>query len=121
MSAGLTVRGSRNVTTDGHVSIAGAQPGIQARVASMAAQAEYSGTSLAQGAAVGDPRPADIWRGQRNRFLIEEGRSTGKWMHAAGGLVQLALLLIYLDAGYPAWRAVTAFCAFIIFATVQLA
>src|SRR5436190_19535577 len=86
----------------------------------MASQAPCSGTSLAQGTGVGDPRPADIWRGQRNRFLIEEGRSTGKWLHAAGGAVQLTLLLIFLDAGYPAWRAVTAFGVFVTFATIQM-
>jgi signal transduction histidine kinase len=87
----------------------------------MAAQAESSGTSLAAGPAVGDPRPADIWRGQRNRFLIEEARTTGAWMHLVGGAVKLTLLLIFLDAGYPTWRAMAAAGVFVAFALLQTA
>lgn len=87
----------------------------------MAIQAECTGTPLAQRADVGDPRPADIWRGQRNRFLIEDGRATGQRLHLAGGAVQLALVLIFLDAGYPAWRVITAFAAFAAFALIQTA
>jgi signal transduction histidine kinase len=85
----------------------------------MAAQSECTGTSLAPGAAVGDPRPADIWRGQRNRFMIEDGRATGQWLHLAGGIVQLAVLLIFLDAGYPTWRAAGAAGVFVGFALLQ--
>ena len=87
----------------------------------MASQADCSGTSLAQGAPVGDPQPADVWRGQRNRFLIEDGRATGQWIHLAGGTVQLALLMIFLDSGYPAWRAVSAAGVFVSFALLQMA
>lgn len=85
----------------------------------MALQAECSGTSLAQDVGVADPRPADIWRGQRNRFLIEDGRSTGQRLHLAGGSVQLALALIFLDAGYPVWRVATASAVFVAFALLQ--
>ena len=85
----------------------------------MSAQAEYSGTSLAAGPGVADPRPADVWRGQRNRFLIEEARTTGTWMHLVGGGVRLTLLLIFLDAGYPTWRATAAAVVFFVFALLQ--
>src|SRR5437016_2836904 len=119
MSAGHTARRSQNVTRRGHVSIGDAQPGIQARVAVMAVQSECPGTSLAPDAAVGDPRPADIWCGQRNRFLIEDGRQTGQWLHLAGGIVQLAVLLIFLDGGYPTWRAGAAAAVFVSFALLQ--
>jgi signal transduction histidine kinase len=85
----------------------------------MAAQAEYSGTSLAQVAGVGDPRPADLWRGQRNRFLIEEARTTGTWMHLVGGAVKLVLLFTFLDADYPTWRALGAAGVFVTFALIQ--
>jgi signal transduction histidine kinase len=70
---------------------------------------------------VGDPRPADVWRGQRNRFLIEDARDTGQWMHAFGGVVQLVLFLIFLNAGYPVWRVVAAAGVFITFALIQKA
>jgi signal transduction histidine kinase len=68
---------------------------------------------------VGDPRPADIWRGQRNRFLIEDARNTGQWIHAIGAFIQLVLFLIFLDAGYPTWRILTAAVVFLIFALIQ--
>jgi signal transduction histidine kinase len=76
---------------------------------------------MAHSARVGDPRPADIWRGQRNRFLIEDARNTGQWMHAFGALVQVALLIIFLDAGYPTWRVGTATVVFIAHALFQKA
>jgi signal transduction histidine kinase len=85
----------------------------------MGSQAELAGTSLAPAKAVGDPRPADVWRGQRNRFLIEDARNTGQWMHAFGGIVQLVLLLIFLDAGYPGWRIAAVAGVFITFALIQ--
>jgi len=85
----------------------------------MVAPADCSGTSLAPAPAVGDARPADIWRGQRNRFLIEDARQTGQWLHLAGGVVQLALLMIFVDAGYPTWRVIGAAGVFVCFAAIQ--
>jgi signal transduction histidine kinase len=70
---------------------------------------------------VGGPRPADVWRGQRNRFLIEDARDTGQWLHAVGGVVQLILFLIFLHAGYPTWRVAAAAGVFIVFALIQQA
>jgi len=85
----------------------------------MGSPADYSGTSLAPAVSVGDPRPADVWRGQRNRFLIEDGRITGQWLHVVGGLVQLATFLIFFDAGYPVWRLFAAGGVFVTFASFQ--
>jgi signal transduction histidine kinase len=82
---------------------------------------DYPGTSLAPTIPVGDPRPADVWRGQRNRFLIEDARATGQRMHLLGGLVQLGIFLVFLDAGYPAWRVGAAAAVFIGFALAQTA
>jgi signal transduction histidine kinase len=87
----------------------------------MASQEDCSGTSLAPGTSVVDPRPAELWRGQRNRFLIEDARTTGQWMHAAGGVVQMVLLLIFFDAGYPSWRVASAAGVFLTFALIQKA
>jgi signal transduction histidine kinase len=85
----------------------------------MGPPADSSGTSLAPAGSVGDPRPADIWRGQRNRFLIEDGRVTGQWLHVFGGLVQLVTFLIFFDAGYPVWRLAAAGGVFVTFAAIQ--
>ena len=87
----------------------------------MGSQPECSGTSLAPPAHVGDPRPADLWRGQRNRFLIQDAHTTGQWLHAFGALVQIALLVIFLDGNYPTWRVAAATIVFITFAGAQKA
>jgi signal transduction histidine kinase len=76
---------------------------------------------LAPVAAVGDPRPADIWRGQRNRFLIEDARASGQRIHLFGALVQLASLLVFVDAGYPTWRIAAAAGVFLTFSSIQKA
>ncbi|HEY0192643.1 MAG TPA: hypothetical protein VGC42_16100, partial [Kofleriaceae bacterium] len=85
----------------------------------MGTTTDCPGTALAPTAAVGDPRPADVWRGQRNRFLIEDARNTGQWMHALGGVVQLVLLVIFLDGGYPTWRVGAAALVFVTFTLAQ--
>src|SRR5678815_5492236 len=85
----------------------------------MTPASECPGTSLANVDPVGDPRPADVWRGQRNRFLIEDARATGQRMHLLGGAIQLAIYLVFLDAGYPAWRVITAGTVFVSFALIQ--
>ena len=87
----------------------------------MKAEPECSGTLLAPAASVGDPRPADVWRGQRNRFLIEDARTTNRWIHAVGGLIQLVNLLVFLDAGYPTWRLGAVAGVFLTFALIQRA
>lgn len=85
----------------------------------MGSPADCSGTSLAPAMSVGDPRPADVWRGQRNRFLIEDSRVTRQWLHVFGGIVQLATYLIFFDAGYPVWRLFAAGGVFVTFALGQ--
>jgi signal transduction histidine kinase len=62
-----------------------------------------------------------VWRGQRNRFLIEDARTTGRWLHLIGGCVQLAVYLIFFDAGYPTWRLLTAAGVFVVFTFIQKA
>jgi len=77
------------------------------------------GTSLAAGAGVGEPRPADIWRGQRNRFLIEDSRTAGRWIHLFGGAIQMVMLSIFLRGGYPPWRVAAATAVFCTFSVAQ--
>jgi signal transduction histidine kinase len=62
-----------------------------------------------------------VWRGQRNRFLIEDARNAGNRMHGLGGVVQAVLLLVFLDGGYPGWRVAAAAGVFITFALIQKA
>jgi signal transduction histidine kinase len=85
----------------------------------MVARSAVAGTSLAAHSAVGDPRPADVWRGQRNRFLLEDARHTRQRMHAFGALVQIAIFLIFSDAGYPSWRVIAAAAVFVGFSVMQ--
>ena len=85
----------------------------------MGSPSEYSGTLLAHAAPVGDPRPADVWRGQRNRFLIEDARTTRRWMHAIGAIIQLLMFVVFLHAGYPTWRLVAAAGVFLLCQTMQ--
>src|ERR1700750_2127947 len=87
----------------------------------MGPPADCSGTSLAPATSVGDPRPADVWRGQRNRFLIEDARTTGQWLHVFGGFVQLLILALFLDADYPTWRVAAAAGVFVTFTLIQKA
>lgn len=87
----------------------------------MTSAPECSGTSLATAADVGDSRPADVWRGQRNRFLIEDARTTGQRMHLFGGAVQVVQCLVFFDAGYPMWRIAIALAVFVTFAMIQTA
>lgn len=87
----------------------------------MAAPSPAHGTSLAQSSGVTDPRPAELWRGQRNHFLIEDARHTGRWMHVAGGAVQAIVFGVFIDAGYPRWRVATAAVMFVAFTVLQRA
>jgi signal transduction histidine kinase len=87
----------------------------------MGPQPDNPGTLLAPAPGVGDPRPADVWRGQRNRFLIEDSKTAGRWVHASGGLIQLFMLLIFLHAGYPSWRVGAAGAVFVFFQMLQKA
>jgi signal transduction histidine kinase len=85
----------------------------------MGAPSVDPGTLLAPAASVGDPRPADVWRGQRNRFLIEDSRNAGRWIHVCGGGIQMAMLLIFLHGGYPQWRIAAAAGVFFTFSIIQ--
>ncbi|HEY5947612.1 MAG TPA: HAMP domain-containing sensor histidine kinase [Kofleriaceae bacterium] len=79
-----------------------------------------AGTTLALDAAVPEsPRPADVWRGRRNYYFIEETRTITRWAMLLGGVVHAGTLAILADAGYPTWRIVAVGCVFVTFASLQ--
>jgi signal transduction histidine kinase len=68
-----------------------------------------AGTSLAHEIDVPPPGyrapSADtVWRTQRDRFFLSEGRKTSRVMVGMGMLVQLLVLAILWHADYPTWR-----------------
>jgi signal transduction histidine kinase len=64
---------------------------------------------------VGHPQ-ADIWRGQRNRFLMEDGHNKrSHWIRPAGMLVNACTLAILCDAGYSTWRILALGATFVAF------
>lgn len=67
------------------------------------------GTSLAEKAGVPEPpRPAaDLWRGRRNEFFLEEARTVSRWALGLGTMVHAALICILIAADYPMWRVIT--------------
>ena len=78
-----------------------------------------AGTTLANSTAVPEPRPADVWRGRRNHFFIEEARSVTRWAMLLGAAIHAALILILAHAEYPTWRIVGVGAAYLTFATLQ--
>ena len=81
-----------------------------------------AGTSLARTidvVAAADPSPAEIWRGHRNRFFVEQARVSSRWVMAVGAIVQAAIVLTMLAAGYPTWRALAVGALYLVFTTVK--
>src|SRR4051812_43480025 len=79
-----------------------------------------AGTTLALDASVSDaPRPADVWRGRRNLYFIEEARTMSRWMVLAGGVVHFAVIAIFLSAHYPLWRVVAMGALYCLFGALQ--
>ncbi len=75
----------------------------------MRSQVEVTGTSLARAERV----PADlvkstspdaVWRDHRNQFFVEEAGKTTRLVIGLGCFVQVAMLGLFLHAGYPPWR-----------------
>jgi len=79
------------------------------------------GTSLAEKATVPEPsRPAaDVWRGRRNAFFLEEARHASRWAIGFGTIVQAALICILIAADYPLWRVITLAAMYGVFGLCQ--
>ncbi|HSD88768.1 MAG TPA: HAMP domain-containing sensor histidine kinase [Kofleriaceae bacterium] len=82
-----------------------------------------AGTSLANDASVSAPdvqRPAaDVWRGRRNLYFIEEAKSVSRWALVAGGMVHIGLIAILVHAHYPTWRILSIGGLYLVFGVVQ--
>lgn len=79
----------------------------------MRSQEDTAGTSLAHVACVPDPDDPHVttsvdavWRGHRNQYFYEEARNTTRLTVGLGCLVQLAVVGIFVHAGYETWRIV---------------
>ncbi|HSN29577.1 MAG TPA: hypothetical protein VLT45_24990, partial [Kofleriaceae bacterium] len=54
-------------------------------------------------------RPAETWRGRRNRYFVEEAAKLTKFALVIGALVHFAVLAVLYEGGTDAWRV--AVCA----------
>ncbi|HUJ59195.1 MAG TPA: HAMP domain-containing sensor histidine kinase [Kofleriaceae bacterium] len=62
---------------------------------------------------------AEVWRGQRNLFLLEEVQGMPRWLMGVGAALHLLVLGILVHAGYPTWRVIAVGLVFVVFAAVQ--
>ena len=79
-----------------------------------------AGTTLATDGSVSEsPRPADVWRGRRNRYFLEEARTFSRWAMLLGAFVHAALIGILAVSDYPLWRVITLAGMYIAFSICQ--
>jgi len=67
-----------------------------------------AGTQLATDSRVQE-RPAEAWRGRRNKYFVEEAAKLTKFALVIGALVHVAVLAVIYEGGTDAWRV--AVCA----------
>src|SRR3954471_20681998 len=77
-----------------------------------------AGTTLAHEGSVSE-RPAETWRGRRNRYFVEEAANMSRFAMAMGAVVHASVLLILLDGGVPSWRVAICGGLFALFAVLQ--
>jgi signal transduction histidine kinase len=79
-----------------------------------------AGTTLAPDPAVSEsPRPADVWRGRRNFYFVEETRSLARWAITLGAFVHAAVVALLVHAGYTLWRVLAVAGIYVAFAALQ--
>ncbi len=64
-------------------------------------------------------RPVDVWRRQRDRFLIENGARHSKGALFAGAAVHAVLLCILAHGDYAAWRIAVLAGVYVVFSIAQ--
>jgi signal transduction histidine kinase len=62
------------------------------------------GTTLAQPSPVQDVGAGAVWRQQRDHYFLSESPQTHKLTQSCGLALQLVMLGILIEAGYPSWR-----------------
>jgi signal transduction histidine kinase len=78
------------------------------------------GTTLANAPGVPESlSSADLWRGRRNLYFLQETRSISRWAMSLGVLVHAGLIVILLHAGYPTWRVLGVGGIYVVFAVIQ--
>ena len=67
-----------------------------------------AGTTLATDVAVPESsRPvADVWRGRRNMYFLQEAGTIHRLVMPAGALIHLGVIAILLHANYPTARVI---------------
>lgn len=79
-----------------------------------------AGTALATDVVVTDAsRPADVWRGRRNLYFIEEARTISRWALMLGAVIHVAIIGILVHAHYPTWRVISMGALYAVFAGIQ--
>ena len=74
-----------------------------------------AGTTLAAEAGVSE-RPAETWRGRRNRYFVEEAAKVSRFAIAFGAFVHVAMLAILVDGGVAWWRVAACVGLYVVFA-----
>jgi len=77
-----------------------------------------AGTSLAREPAVSE-RPAEAWRGRRNRYFVEEAQKMTRFAMAVGVFVHAAMLALLAAGGVATWRVVAVGTLFVLFGALQ--
>jgi signal transduction histidine kinase len=80
-----------------------------------------SGTMLAPATHVHEVGPGALWRAQRDRFFLSEAPKSTKLTFACGLFVQLSLLGILCEAGYPQARILALAAVYLSFSLVHRA
>lgn len=80
-----------------------------------------AGTTLAIDAAVTESsRPvADVWRGRRNMYFLEEARTIHRLTMPAGALVHCGMIGILVHANYPTGSVIAIAAMYLVFGLVQ--
>ena len=80
---------------------------------------ELSAVAATKPTVTDSSRPADVWRGRRNAYFVEEARTISRWAMAGGALLHVLTVGVMLAADYPSWRVALLAGLFGLFATCQ--